>query len=65
MTTTFNGFEIDKHNKLFRPIAVISWAYYTLNGIKIAIEYNVLQQYYEEMLKDSRSPPLKSGAPHE
>ena len=65
MTTTFNGFEIDKHNNLFRPITVISWAYYTLDGIKIAIKYNVLQQYYEEMLKDSRSPPLKSGEPHE
>jgi hypothetical protein len=56
MTTTFNGFEIDKNNSLFRPITVIRWAYYTMKGIKIAIEYEVLPEYYEEMLKDPRSP---------
>ena len=53
MTTTFNGFEIDKHNKL---VQTYSWlGILHAQGIKIA-RYNVLQQYYEEMLKDSRSP---------
>jgi hypothetical protein len=65
MTTTFNGFEIDKHNKLFRPITVIRWAHYTVEGIKIAIEHDVLSYYYEEMLKDPRSPQLKLGEEHE
>ena len=51
-----DGFEIDKHNQFFRPITVIRWAYYTLEGIKVAIEHDVLIQYYDEMLKDSRSP---------
>jgi len=52
----FNGFVIAKTKTSFRPVGILDWAHYTKGGICVAIQNDVLQQYYEEMLKDPRSP---------
>jgi|TARA_R110000803_G_scaffold207167_1_gene274929 hypothetical protein len=54
--TIFNGFLIAKNKTRFRPVGILDWAHFTGAGLRVAIEFDVLQEYYEEMLKDSRSP---------
>jgi len=54
--TIFNGFLIAKNKTRFRPVGVLDWAHFTGSGICVAIQFDVLRQYYEEMLKDPRSP---------
>jgi len=52
----FNGFMIASNKTSFRPVGVLDWAHYTAAGIRDAIQHDFLQEYYEEMLEDSRSP---------
>jgi len=52
----FNGFVIAKTKTSFRPVGILDWAHYTKKGMCYAIQHDLLQQYYEEMLEDSRSP---------
>jgi hypothetical protein len=52
----FNGYLIAKNKTSFRPVGVLDWAHYTEAGIRTAIQHGVLDQYYEKMLEDSRSP---------
>ena len=54
--TVFNNFLIAKNKTRFRPVGILDWAHYTKKGMCFAIQNDVLQQYYEEMLEDSRSP---------
>ena len=54
--TVFNSFLIAKNRTRFRPVGVLDWAHFTMAGLRVAIQYDILQQYYEEMLKDPRSP---------
>jgi|TARA_R110000782_G_scaffold261291_1_gene352883 hypothetical protein len=52
----FNGFLIARNKTRFRPLGILDWAHFTMAGLRVAIQYDILQQYYEEMLKDPRSP---------
>ena len=52
----FNGFIIARNKTLFRPVGILDWAWYTASGLALAIELDVMQEYYEKMLKDKRSP---------
>ena len=54
--TIFNGFLIARNKTRFRPVGILDWAHFTKAGLGIAIEFDALQEYYEEMLKDQRSP---------
>ena len=54
--TIFNRFLIAKNKTRFRPVGILDWAHFTKAGLVIAIEFDALQEYYEEMLKDQRSP---------
>jgi hypothetical protein len=54
--TIFNGFLIAKNKTSFRPVGILDWAHFTMAGLRVAIEFDVLKEYYEEMLKDPRSP---------
>ena len=54
--TIFNGFVLAKNKTRFRPLGILDWAHFTMAGIRVAIQHDVLQEYYEEMLKDPRSP---------
>tara|TARA_R100001369_G_scaffold35530_1_gene60784 strand:+ start:57 stop:386 length:330 start_codon:yes stop_codon:yes gene_type:complete len=52
----FNDFIIARNKTLFRPVGILDWAWYTVDGMAIAIEFDAMSEYYEEMLKDKRSP---------
>mgnify|MGYP003663461899 CR=1 FL=1 len=54
--TVFNSFLIAKNRTRFRPLGVLDWAHFTMAGLRVAIQYDVLNEYYVEMLKDPRSP---------
>jgi len=52
----FNDFIIARNKTLFRPVGILDWAWYTVAGMALAIEFDAMSEYYEEMLKDKRSP---------
>ena len=52
----FNGFLIARNKTRFRPLGILDWAHFTMAGLRVAIQYDVLDEYYLEMLKDPRSP---------
>ena len=52
----FNDFIIARNKTLFRPVGILDWAWYTVAGMALAIEFDAMSEYYGEMLKDKRSP---------
>ena len=50
---------IAKRKTMFRPVGQLDWAWYTAKGLGTAFEEDRVLPYYEEMLKDERSPPNK------
>ena len=54
-----NKILIAKRKTMFRPLGELDWAWYTAKGLGTAYETDNVLQYYEQMLKDDRSPPNK------
>ena len=52
----FNDFIIARNKTLFRPVGILDWAWYTVAGMALAIEFDAMSEDYGEMLKDKRSP---------
>lgn len=47
---------IAKKRTVFRPVGKLNWAWYTAKGLGTALNEGRELEYYEEMLKDARSP---------
>lgn len=59
------GVDLDRSQRLFRPIGETDWAFYTAGGLTIAVANGAVKHYYLEMLKDFRSPQKKTGEQYE
>jgi len=52
-------FIIAGNRTLLRPVGILDWSWYTPKTLGIAMNEDRVERYYEDMLKDPRSPSNK------